>query len=345
VTFFQAINNIFWNSHEKRLRALWRLSLHTGILLTLTTLIGTGLMILMIALSPALGIDLPSMIASGDVMQIAQIPWLGTVFIPGATFLSILVATFISGRLFDRRKFSEFGLKLSRQWWRELGFGMALGAVLMSMIFLFGLLTNNLRVTGFFQTPNDNVSFFSGIIQTLILFIFVGIYEEILSRGYHLINLAEGFNLKIIGKKWALAIAILISSLVFGVLHLANPNASWVSALNISLAGMIFGLGMVLTGRLAIPIGLHITWNFFQGGVYGFSVSGLQSGAALIATEPAGPEWLTGGLFGPEAGLVGVAAIIIGGLLMILWVRRRGALSIKTDLAVYKKDIDVEVGV
>jgi len=170
----------------------------------------------------------------------------------------------------------------------------------------------------------------------MIFFIFVGIYEELLSRGYHLVNLSEGFNLKFLGKRWAVILAVIASSGVFGILHLRNPNASWVSTLNITVAGMVFSLGMIFSRRLAIPIGLHITWNFFQGNVFGFPVSGTRNGATLIGTEAVGPEWLTGGAFGPEAGLMGLAAMLLGGLLTLLWIKRTGPLSVKTELAAHE---------
>jgi len=114
-----------------------------------------------------------------------------------------------------------------------------------------------------------------------------------------------------------------------------NPNATWVSTVNIVLAGIFLGLGMFLSGSLAIPIGLHISWNFFQGIVFGFPVSGMNMGAAMIATESAGPTWLTGGAFGPEGGALGLIAIFIGSGLTLLWLRRKGRLSLHTDLSVY----------
>jgi hypothetical protein len=91
----------------------------------------------------------------------------------------------------------------------------------------------------------------------------------------------------------------------------------------------------VLTGRLAIPIGLHITWNFFQGNVFGFPVSGLEPvGATVLSIEQGGPLLFTGGVFGPEAGLIGIAAVLAGSLLTALWVRVRfGKAAMETSIA------------
>ncbi len=164
----------------------------------------------------------------------------------------------------------------------------------------------------------------------------MGVYEEIVFRGYLLINLAEGLSSKFIGKTWALIISIALTSLIFGLFHMDNPNATWISTTNIMMAGIFLGLGMFLSGNLAIPIGLHISWNFFQGVVFGFPVSGMNTAASIIVIESSGPEWLTGGAFGPEGGLLGLIAILLGSGLTILWIRRRGRLSLQTDLAVYE---------
>jgi hypothetical protein len=212
----------------------------------------------------------------------------------------------------------------------------------MGFIFFVGWVTGSLRVTGFFVVYQQEGGFILGLLQALVLFVFVGIYEELLSRGYHLINLAEGFNHRLVGERWALLLAYAVSSLAFGVLHLGNPNASWVSVINICLAGIFLGLGMVLTGSLAIPIGLHITWNFFQGNVFGFAVSGIRTGATVIATETVANTWLVGGAFGPEAGLLSILAMLLGGLLTVLWVRRSHPLKLRTDLAKYEPRINQE---
>ena len=130
----------------------------------------------------------------------------------------------------------------------------------------------------------------------------------------------------------------MISSSLFGLLHVFNPNSTWISTVYLMLAGIFLGLGLVLTGRLGLPIGLHITWNFFMGNVYGFPVSGNDfSSTTVIAIEQGGPDLWTGGAFGPEAGLLGIVAILLGVLLTILWVRGRyNRIELYEPLAYYR---------
>jgi CAAX protease family protein len=238
------------------------------------------------------------------------------------------------GRSLDGRLFSGFGLRLDRAWWSDLGFGLVLGASLMTGIFLLQLAAGWVTVTGSFVTAGGG-AFFPAILTPVVLFVCVGFYEELVSRGYQLTNLAEGLNGVGVGPGGAIVLAWILSSSLFAFLHLSNPNASALGTLNIFLAGMMLGAGYVLTGQLAIPIGLHVTWNLFQGNVFGFPVSGLDiTGATLIATRQAGPALLTGGPFGPEAGLIAPAAMAVGVGLIALRVRRRtGKLGLHLPLA------------
>lgn len=125
-------------------------------------------------------------------------------------------------------------------------------------------------------------------------------------------------------------------SLLFGFLHANNLNATLTSSLNLALMGLFLGLGFILTGELAIPIGLHIAWNFTQGYVFGFPVSGSNEGLSLLATHQSGPTIWTGGAFGPEGGLIVVLAALLGMLLVYGWVRwTRRRVSVQTGLAQY----------
>jgi hypothetical protein len=172
------------------------------------------------------------------------------------------------------------------------------------------------------------------ILSALLAFVAVGFYEELFSRGYQLRNLAEGLNGRLLGARGGLLLAWLLSSLVFGLLHGANPGATPVSTANIVVAGLMLGLGYLLTGELAIPIGLHIAWNFFEGNVFGFPTSGAEAGATFIAIVQGGPELWTGGAFGPEAGLLGLGGMLACCLLIVGWVRgRRGIAALYRTLA------------
>jgi hypothetical protein len=239
--------------------------------------------------------------------------------------VAVVISVWIAGRFLDRRRFADFGFHFNANWWIDLGFGLFLGAALIALVIAIELALGWLSVTGTFVTREPDATFWVAILPPLFNFLAVGIYEELFSRGYHTQNLAEGFNWDWLGPRGAIIVAVVISSAVFGLLHATNPNASPISTFNITVAGaLLLGIGYLLTGELAIPIGVHITWNFFQGNVFGCPVSGVCfNSATFIAVEQGGPNLWTGGDFGPEAGLLGLIAMILGGLLTILWVRWR----------------------
>lgn len=257
-------------------------------------------------------------------------------FIP---LLASFSSIWIAGKILDRRLFKDFGFHFSWQWFIDLGFGFLLGAILMLLIFLAEWGLGWVSITGYGKSHYPGVSFGVGSLVNILAYLGIGIYEELLFRGYYLRNLAEGLNHKAVGSKVALILAFIVTSIVFGLLHAANPHASWISTLNIILAGMFLGSAYMLTGELSIPIGLHISWNFFQGAVFGFPVSGTQPAASLIGIEQLGPDLITGGSFGPEAGMLGFIAMVMGTILIYLWVKNRNGISIlKTDLAVYSRE-------
>lgn len=327
----QFIRNIFWENDQKRIRALWRLvgQIILLVLILLPIQTGIGVVALMLRTSQAGATFSPMSLLESPVML--ALSSLGLL-------VAMLTSVWLAGRILDRRRFATFGFHLDKDWWINLGFGLLLGAVLMFLIFLVELAAGWVTITGTFVTSNTDIPFILAILGPLLVFLAVGIYEETFSRGYQLHNLAEGFNWKVIGPRWAIVIATLFSSAVFGLLHLNNPNASFISTFNIFVAGaVLFAVGVLLTGELAIPIGTHITWNFFQGNVFGFPVSGSDfSMATFISIQQDGPELWTGGVFGPEAGLLGLTAILLGGALTVVWVRwRKGQSRLRVELAEY----------
>ena len=319
---------IFFEERGRRLRAVWRLLAQVVIFQAATFLFVTPLAaIWFVASSP----ETPLGESAATLAESPAILLFGSISSLGAIFLSLWVA----GRFLDRRPFKDFGLRLNGGWWLDLTFGLALGAMLMTGIFLVEISFGWIRVEGAFESRLPGTPFWIALALPATIFLCVGVYEELFSRGYQLLNMAEGLNYPFLGPKGAIAAAWILSSSIFGFLHLGNPNATLLSAFNIALAGLLLGVGYVLTGQLAIPIGLHITWNFFQGTVFGFPVSGLGPvGASFLEIEQAGPDLWTGGAFGPEAGLMDPVATLLGISLITLWVRlRQGRAGIYTALA------------
>lgn len=251
--------------------------------------------------------------------------------------IAVITSVIIAGFVLDRRKFSSFGFRINRSWGLDFFFGLALGAGLIALIFVVELIPGWITVNGFIRQAR-NQPFLIGMIGWLMVFVAVGVYEETLSRGYYLRNLAEGLSIIPFGRKAAVVLAWILSSVIFGLAHNSNPNASIVSTLFLCIAGLQLGLGYILTGELSIPIGLHIAWNFFQGPVFGFPVSGIASGPSIVYIEQGGPEIWTGGSFGPEAGLLGLATNFIGMGLIMLWVCwRYNRVELCSQLAEYQK--------
>lgn len=334
------MQNPFYNSKEKRLRSLIRILIQTGLFLLGTIVAGMILAVIMMVILAAQGKLSLEVLSDPTALNELIMVGSGSLYVTASQLFSLLfmVLTFwFAAKFLDRRKFKDFGFHFSKQWFMDLGFGLLLGAVLMAFIFLTELAFGWVKVTGFMKTASTQGPAILLIFFSLIGYICVGIYEEMLSRGYHLRNLAEGLNFKFLGPKGGLWLAYIISSSIFGIMHILNPNTSLMSTLNIILAGFFLGIGFVLTGELAIPIGLHITWNFFQGNVFGFPVSGIGKGASFIEINQLGSTWMTGGSFGPEAGVIGITAMLIGSILTILYVKQtRGAIKMQYRLALYE---------
>jgi len=301
------VKNIFWNTGESRLRTTYRILIQFILFIVIRNL--TEFVIQHFTHQNALTANAPS--------------WY-LLLLGFARLFPALVSVWLIGRFIDRRSFKDFGFDFNAAWWRDFAFGLGLGGLSMAAIFLIEYSCGWIKISSMYYLINKQAPFIIPISGCLILFICAGIAEELVFRGYQIKNLAEGFNLKFIGAKHAVIMALVFSSTLFRIFHFENPGATVVSTLNIITGGILLGIGYILTKQLAISIGLHISWNFFQGNVFGFPVSGItfpSETASIVKINQAGPVLWTGGSFGPEAGLLGLIIILTGIVLITVWVK------------------------
>ena len=128
--------------------------------------------------------------------------------------------------------------------------------------------------------------------------------------------------------------ACAVAALVFGALHLANPGATPLAAATVVMAGLMFCALYALTGRLWVPIGVHLAWNLAQGYLFGAAVSGTDLGGSILLStaRPGAPAWLTGGTFGPEASvpaLILVSTVTVGALALA---RKTGSVAARPQV-------------
>ena len=145
-----------------------------------------------------------------------------------------------------------------------------------------------------------------------MLFLAVAVGEEMIYRGV---------VFRWIDERWNTWVALLISAILFGWMHISNDNATWWSSLAIAIeAGLLLGAAYKWSGTLWVPIGIHWAWNYVQGNVFGLAVSGSDAGTTMLVTTVNGPDIITGGAFGPEASII---AVLLGTLLTIVFLTNR----------------------
>lgn len=222
-------------------------------------------------------------------------------------------------RLMERREWWTIGLPFEAiggwqvalyQYGRGLliGFGLQMGVL--GILALLGMIE--------FEAPFAGLSgiVLLNIVILFLAFVVQGAAEEVLTRG---------LILQVIGRKYGLWVSVLISSLIFMALHLLNPNLSALAVANLFLAGLLFALYALNEGTIWGACALHSIWNWTMGNLLGLEVSGIEfaaQAASLIDLQEAGPDWITGGSFGPEGGLVVMLVLVaVCGFLLARFLR------------------------
>ncbi|WP_237216640.1 CPBP family intramembrane glutamic endopeptidase [Falsiroseomonas oryziterrae] len=245
------------------------------------------------------------LVMSNDVMvALSGRPLASAAGVAGMTAAGLAVYVGFA-RFVERRRVTELSLPGMG---RELGLGLAVGAGLYVACVLV------LMALGIYRIEGLNPWTF--LLPALAMALSSGMFEELLFRGVVFRSIEEVFG------SW---IALVVSSLVFGFVHLLNPAATVMGAVFISIeAGLLLAAAYMLTRRLWLSIGFHMSWNYTQSAVFSGIVSGGDADPGLMRASIDGPVALTGGSFGLESSVVALLLCTATGLILLAMAIRRG---------------------
>ena len=255
------MTNPFWNRDERRVRAFWRIFAQ----LSLRILFLIGLVQLLRSSAVALGVS--SGEAQGWRSFLREFhPELPTssALVQGVEMVASIASAVVATRWLDRRPFASLGFSVRRSaWWHDLAFGFGAGLVAIASIVGCEMALGRVHLGGGANPFASPYPLIAWLVFGLVGCVFNGVEEEISDgRAYLIRNAAEGLAGGRVSPQVALIIALLIGSTLFGLAHFPGGGASL--ALGTGVVGVMFGLSYVLTGEIAIAIGLHTAWNFAQ---------------------------------------------------------------------------------
>ncbi len=220
------------------------------------------------------------------------------------TAIAALTAYVVLYHYYEKRQITE--LKLTAFGWNA-GIGLSTGVTIQLLVIFVIFLSG-----GYMISSVNPVSY---VLPGLAIAISSAAFEEILFRGIIFRLLEES-----IGSIFAL----FISALIFGALHLLNENSTLFSALSIAVeAGILLAAAYIYSRNLWLPIFLHFGWNFFESGIFGVANSGNEVSTSLFTSKLSGPEFLTGGAFGPENSIQAVVLGLIAALIFLSAAKRQ----------------------
>jgi membrane protease YdiL (CAAX protease family) len=241
-----------------------------------------------------------------DVGALMATSGTATLAVAAATALATVLSVWIMRRYFDGPALLDLGLRRRPGWLADVVFGLVLGPL------MFGAILLLLVALGWASIERGTIDL-AGLVVAFATFVLVAFSEEVFSRGWVLQVLERGRGTRV---------AVIGSAAIFALLHAFNPGFGLTALLGLFLAGLLFAQAYVVTRQLWLPMALHLSWNFSEGPLFGFPVSGLP-GEGLLEVKLSGPDLVTGGAFGPEAGLVVVFGIALASLAIYRLGRRR----------------------
>jgi hypothetical protein len=214
-------------------------------------------------------------------------------------YIAVLLATVLMLKIVDKKRFVSVGFPLHAKVWKEISLGFLMGAVMIGAVAGTEMAVGALRLSP--RPGVGTILLVRNFGLSLIFFAYFAMGEELIFRGYPFQAFVQGMGP--VG-------ATIFMSLIFGLLHLANPDAGVFSTTNTMLAGIFLSVAYLKTRTLYFPFGLHFAWNFVQSFILSLPVSGLLTNRTIFIPTDYGPNWLTGGRYGPEAG-VGTTVIMV----------------------------------
>lgn len=274
---------------DARLRPIWRVIIYAICVLAVATLLAATFDLM-------LGQRYEEQLSPGVIIESEL-----------AAFFAVLLVSIVLRRYLDRRSVASLGFAPRGPWVRLFFVGILLGAGMQTVANIILWASGSAHVIGRAGLGSD----LQIIVAAVALLLPAAFVEEMSFRGYILQNVWE---------EWGLVPAIVVSSIGFATLHMLNPH--WREQLLLTLTGLIMFavwacMSLVWTKSLWLACGAHIAWNLFEGPVYGLPLSGLTMPVPTVLRQIVnGPQWLTGGSFGPEAGVISFVALIVGFLVL-----------------------------
>lgn len=277
----------------------------------LVTLLSLALLIIGTILGQLCTLPISYLLNKISIFNLHQSFYLMFLSLFSCLFVSLIFCLWV--RFIEKQPLSFIGF-VKDHWLTKYLTGLLIGFAMMSIVVIILLVSghislekNNIQPTGISSLPF--------ILILLIGWIIQGASEEIVTRGY-LMNVLKN--------KYNVPVALLITSTLFGLLHLGNPSVNPIAIINIILVGLFFGLCTIKTNNLWLACGIHSAWNFAQGNIFGFEVSGIDTSVgSLIDLNLKGNTLITGGAFGPEAGLSSTIVLILS-IGIILYLDKKG---------------------
>ncbi len=228
-----------------------------------------------------------------------------------SSFAGIFLFLWLWLKFYEKRPFYTLGFQKPGAF-MQYGRGLLIGAA------MFGGAVGLMALFGFVELAEGNpaqtgLTALGGVLVVALGWVVQGAGEEVLTRGW---------MLPVLGARTRPWIGIVVVSLFFAVLHGLNPNLSVLALVNLALFGLFAAFYALREGSLWGICALHSVWNWIQGNVFGFEVSGTNAGGGtLLKFVETGPNWFTGGAFGPEGGLAVTLMLLLGIAVLFAWPR------------------------